>query len=87
MATKTVPADRAEVAFHATHRLESLLRILHREKERDDSEFDIVLDETLRRANELVSVIASVVGGDDARTTEDMSRVVYGPQAIEAGHA
>lgn len=85
MATETVLADRQELAFHASCRLEALLKMLRREQGRDDADgtFGTVLDETLGRVSELAGAISVALGGGDDFPTDELALTVYGPQGGE----
>ena len=77
--------DRLTLARHASYEIDAIAKILLRAVNTDkDHEVEIVAPAMLRRVMDLSSVIMSVTGNDDSRTTEEMSEVVHGDSEVAA---
>ncbi len=74
------PADvkeRRRLAFDAAAQIDAMARVISREMEHDEFEH-FLLQPMLNRIKSLSSVVVSVHGGDDERTTEEMREVIHG---------
>lgn len=77
------PEDRAareDLIFEAAGGIETLVNVLMREMDNceDERELERFTRIALNKIHALNSVILSVKGHDDGRTTEEMSEVVHG---------
>lgn len=69
--------ERIAIAHEATGEIEALIGMMRREIANGDPQLITVLLGALRRIKDLNSVVMSAVGGDDSRTTDEMSKIVY----------
>lgn len=70
-------AERLEVALHATYEMEAISRHLNVNLPMEQPEYQHLRSMVVRILN-LNSVVMSVLGGDDGRSTQEMHDVVEG---------
>ena len=75
--------DRKALARNAAYEIDALTNIIAREHVRAGDDCTLVLPSMMRRIKDLASVVMSVTGADDGRTTEEMHGVVFGE--VEGG--
>ena len=90
MATQktTTPKDEAtrmSLAHEASGDIEALVGMMRRELAAEPAQLGAILCNTLLRVLALNSVIMSVIGGDDTRSTAEMFEVIHG-EPMEAIH-
>lgn len=78
-------AARISLAHGASNDIEALVGMMRREIFSEPDQLNAILLNTLMRVRDLNSVVMSVVGGDDDRSTAEMHEVVLG-ERMEASH-
>jgi|GEM_PF-1788447 len=87
MAEVIIPKDRIDLGAEAACELIALFGAIEREQRRDvQGESEYLLNAMFRRAETVGSVVLSIVGADEACTTQDLRAALYGAQLEGVGH-